>query len=141
MVEQAKQRRSVKELALAIEKLAGGFGYPSRISAIEKLIASEFSDLDRELFGAHTMLRIAARPSATDQISEERMHALLVEAVENCGSQKAWALASDVSPQYVNDCVRRHKPIGIGISKVFGYQPVTVYQPLVENENDSASLG
>lgn len=62
------------------------------------------------------------------------MHALLVEAVENCGSQKAWALASDVSPQYVNDCIRRHKPIGIGISKVFGYQPVTVYQPLAETD-------
>ena len=68
----------------------------------------------------------------SEQISEARMHELLVEAVEACGSQKAWALASDVSPQYVNDCIRRWKPIGIGISRVFGYQPVTVYQPLVE---------
>lgn len=44
--------RRAKELAAEIHKLAHGFGYPSRIADIEKLIASNFSELEKELFGA-----------------------------------------------------------------------------------------
>ncbi len=60
-------------------------------------------------------------------ISKERMLNKLKTAVDEAGGQKAWALANGVSAQYVCDCLKRRRDIGISIALSLGYVPVSVY--------------
>ena len=65
-------------------------------------------------------------------VSQDEMRSALEAAVQDAGGQKAWALANGVSPQYVCDCLKNRRDIGISISKVFGYEPITVYVKLAK---------
>lgn len=69
----------------------------------------------------------------TGQITESEMRDKLLEAVRADGSQKAWAAAHGISLAYVNDCLKRGKPIGAAIAEALGYKPVTVYVPIEGN--------
>ncbi len=64
------------------------------------------------------------------QLSESEMRDKLLEAVRAAGSQKAWAAAHGISLAYVNDCLKRGKPIGDAIAVALGYVSVTVYIPI-----------
>lgn len=72
-------------------------------------------------------------------LSPEEMLNLLKDAVKKAGSQKAWAEANNVSPQYVSDCLNMARQIGISVALPLGYVPVTVYVP-AETIQTSLSL-
>jgi hypothetical protein len=60
-------------------------------------------------------------------LTEADMLAKLQEAVTVAGSQKAWAKANGVSPQYVCDCLGGRRSIGESVALALGYRPVTAY--------------
>lgn len=62
-------------------------------------------------------------------ISSDRLRQKLRDAIQEAGSQKKWAKANGVSPQYVCDCLKGRREIGEGIAKPLGYVPVTMYAP------------
>ena len=53
-------------------------------------------------------------------MSEEEARALLARECEKAGSQRAWAMAHCISPQYVNDVLAGRRAIGAGLADALG---------------------
>ncbi len=61
-------------------------------------------------------------------MTEAEVLQLLRKACGNAGSNRAWALANDLSPQYVGDVLAEKRQIGPSILKALGLEVVTVYR-------------
>jgi len=53
---------------------------------------------------------------------------LLRKSCDDIGTVRAWALANDVSPQYVGDVLAGKRSIGPAILRALGIEAVTTYR-------------
>lgn len=89
----------------------------------------------------HARISGARQPMTVEYpVSQEEMRSALEAAVQDAGSQKAWATANNVSEQYVCDCLKGRRDIGVSISRAFGYEPITVYVRVTEKSGIRAQL-
>lgn len=58
----------------------------------------------------------------------EDVRNILRKACEAAGTQKAWAEANGVSPQYVNDVLQGFREPGEAILSALGIEKVTTYR-------------
>jgi hypothetical protein len=63
-------------------------------------------------------------------LSADEMLIKLREAVTAAGSQRAYALATGISEQYLCDCLKGRRDIGKSIAEPLGYRPTTIYIPI-----------
>lgn len=68
------------------------------------------------------------------EITEPQLRKIIVQAVEQYGSQKALAEAANISTTYLNEIVNRGKPISDTVAKFFGYRLVKKYVQEEANE-------
>ncbi len=61
-------------------------------------------------------------------MTEDDVRKLLRKACEDAGSNRAWALANDLSPQYVGDVIEGKRSIGPAILKALNIEAVTTYR-------------
>lgn len=69
------------------------------------------------------------RPSLTHDDVVRRLRA----AIDRAGDQRAWALAYDLSPQYVNDVLRGRREAGPSVLAALGLERVIRYQERKED--------
>ena len=67
-------------------------------------------------------------------ISEQEMLRRLRVAVQKSGSQRAFATEHGVSPQYVCDCLKGRRNIGVSVAQALGYRPVVAYVLMEERQ-------
>lgn len=63
-------------------------------------------------------------------MTEDDVRKLLRKACEDAGSDRQWAIAHDLSAQYVGDVRRKKRPIGPAILKALGLEAHTTYKRL-----------
>jgi hypothetical protein len=61
-------------------------------------------------------------------VTEDDVLRLLGKACEDAGSDRQWAIAHDLSAQYVGDVRRKKRPIGPAILKALNIEAVTTYR-------------
>ena len=61
-------------------------------------------------------------------MTEKDVRRLLIEVCVDAGSTRAWALANDLSPQYVGDVLKGKRSLGPSILKALGIEAVTTYK-------------
>lgn len=68
-------------------------------------------------------------------MNEDDFIALLRRAVKDAGNQKAWATRHGVSPQYVNDVLKRRRSPGETICRPLRIERVVSYRRTKEKNN------
>lgn len=71
------------------------------------------------------------------ELSEDELVGVLSSACEAAGGPSAWARKAGVSPQYVNDVLKRRRQPGDSICRALGYkrQPATYAKDIWEENN------
>jgi hypothetical protein len=62
-----------------------------------------------------------------NEITEPDLRNIIIQAVQEYGSQKALAAAKKISATYLNEIVNRDKPISDTVARKFGYRLVKKY--------------
>jgi hypothetical protein len=63
-------------------------------------------------------------------MTEDDVRGLLRKATEDAGSRRAWALAHDLSAQYVGDVIDGKRSIGPAILAALNIEAVTTYRKI-----------
>ena len=62
------------------------------------------------------------------EMTETQMRERIADAVEEHGSQVALAQKMEITPAYLNDILKREKPISDKIADFFGWTLVKIYR-------------